>query len=149
MDQIRPWLYIGNYNDTQNKNLLDFHSVKSVLQLAAPVKLPGIHLLHIPVRDLSPISAEHLRQGMDFALAEKEKGNKILIACAAGVNRSSAFCIAALKETEEMPLIEAFKEVRKNHQIAMPQEFAWESLCCYYKEDVPYIKVMRVSAQHY
>lgn len=148
MDLIRPWLYIGNYNDTQNKNLLDIHSIKSVLQLAAPVKLPSIQLLYIPVRDMSPISAAHFREGMDFVLAEKEKGNKILIACAAGVNRSSAFCIAALKETERTPLLEAFKEVRKNHSIAMPQEFAWESLCRYYKEDISYIEVMRVSAQY-
>jgi protein-tyrosine phosphatase len=149
MDEIRPWLYIGDYNDTQNKNLLDFKSIQSVLQLSAPVKLPGINLLYIPVRDLSPISAEHFQQGVEFALAEKEKGNKVLVACAAGVNRSATFCVAALKEAEGLTLLEAFKEVKKKHRQAMPQEFAWESLCKYYKENTPYIDVMRAAAEYY
>jgi protein-tyrosine phosphatase len=149
MDEIRPWLYIGNYNDTQNKNLLDFKSIQVVLQLAASVKMPGINLLYIPVRDMSPISAEHFKQGVEFVLAEKEKGNKILVACAAGVNRSSAFCIASLKEAEGLSLLEAFKEVKKNHPIAMPQEFVWESLCNYYKEKTSYIDLIRTSAQYY
>ena len=148
MNEIRPWLYIGDYNDTQNKNLLDRNSIQSVLQLSAPVKLPGINLLYIPVKDLSPISVEHFKQGTDFILAEKNKGNKILVACAAGVNRSATFCVAALQEAEGLSLIEAFKAVRASRTIAMPQEFAWESLCRYYKEDVPYIELLRISAQY-
>jgi hypothetical protein len=65
------------------------------------------------------------------------------------VDRSASFCVAALKEAEGLPLIEAFKEVRKKRQIAMPQESAWESLCRYYKEDVSYIDVMRAAAEYY
>jgi protein-tyrosine phosphatase len=149
MDEIRPWLYIGDYNDTQNKNGLDFKSIQVVLQLAAAVKLPGINLLYVPVRDMAPIAAEHFKQGVEFVLAEKEKGAKILVACAAGVNRSSAFCIASLKEAEGLSLLEAFKEVKKNRRIAMPQAFVWQSLCHYYKEDVSYIELLRVAAEYY
>ncbi len=147
MDEIRPWLFIGDYNDTQNKNQLEANGVSAVLQLASPVKLPGIALLHLPVPDLAPISAAHLQQGVQFLLAEKAKGNKILVACAAGVNRSASFCVAALKETEGLTLLDAYKEVHKKRWIAMPQEFAWESLCQYYGEDVSYVEVLRAAAE--
>jgi protein-tyrosine phosphatase len=149
MNEIRPWLYIGDYNDSQSKNILDFKAITSVLQLAGAIKLPGINFLYVPVKDLHPISAEHLKEGVAFVLAEKEKGNKILVACAAGVNRSAAFCVASLKEAEGLSLLAAFREVKKNRRIAMPQEFAWESLCKYYNEDAPYIDLMRVSAEYY
>lgn len=149
MNEIRPWLYLGDYNDTQNKNLLDFKSITSVLQLAGSVRLPGINLLYVPVKNLAPISAENFKEGVGFVLAEKEKGSKILVACAAGVNRSATFCVAALKEAEGLSLLEAFREVKRNRYQAMPQEFAWESLCRYYQEDVSYIDVMRVAAEYY
>lgn len=149
MDEIRSWLYIGNFNDTQDKNQLDFKLIQAMLQLAAPVKLSGITSLYLPVNDMSPIKHEHFKQGVEFVLTEKKKGNKILVACAAGVNRSSAFCIATLKEAEGMPLLDAFKEVKKNRPQAMPQELVWESLCSYYDEKTSYIDLLRGSAQHY
>ncbi len=145
MDKIRQWLYMGSFNDTQDKNQLEMKSIRAMLQLASPVKLPGIESLYVPVNDMSPISAEKLREGVDFVLAEKNKGNSILVACAAGINRSAAFCIASLKEAEGITLLEAFKEVKKNRIQAMPQEVVWESLCEYYREQTPYIEVMRVS----
>jgi protein-tyrosine phosphatase len=147
MDEIRPWLFIGDYEDTRNKPRLDTHSIRSVLQLEAAIRLPDIHLLYIPVRDFSPIPAAQLKQGVEFVLAEKEKGNKILVACAAGINRSSAFCTATLKEAEGLSLLEAFREVKTRHRIATPNEFVWQSLCQYYHEDVSYVEVMRLSAR--
>ena len=99
MDEIRPWLYIGKYRDTLDKNYLDFKSIKAMLQLADLVEQKGINSLFLPVEDLGPTSPVLIRRGVDFILAEKEKGNKVLVACGAGMNRSTAFCMAALKET--------------------------------------------------
>ena len=70
----------------------------------------------------------------------------IVVACAAGVNRSAAFCVASLKEAENLSLLEAFREVRRHHRIAYPQEFTWQSLSRYFREDVPYIEMMNVAA---
>ena len=147
MDEIRPWLYIGNHSDTQNKNFLDFKSIQAMLQLAAPVKQIGITSLYLPVHDMAPIAHDLFKQGVKFVLDEKEKGNKILVACAAGINRSTGFCIASLKEAEELSLLDAFKEVKRNHAQSMPQELVWESLCSYYNEDVSYLDLLRASAQ--
>jgi protein-tyrosine phosphatase len=149
MDEIRPWLYIGNFSDTQNKNQLDFKSIRAMLQLAAPVKLSGITSLYLSVSDMSPIKHEHFKQGVEFVLTEKKKGNKILVACAAGINRSTGFCIATLKEAEGLSLLDAFKEVKRSRPQIMPHELVWKSLCSYYNEETSYIDLMRASAQYY
>lgn len=149
MDQIRPWLYIGNYSDTLNKDDLDSHSIQAMLQFAALVEQTGITSLYLPVMDMSPISSRLFKEGVAFVLNEKEKGHSVLIACAAGINRSTAFCIAALKETDGLSLLDAYKEVKRNHSRSMPQEPVWESLCRYYKEETPYTDLLRTSAQYY
>ncbi|MCJ7432771.1 MAG: dual specificity protein phosphatase family protein [Anaerolineales bacterium] len=144
MHEIRPWLYIGNYSDTQNRNYLEFKSIQAMLQLAAPVRQIGITSHYLQVTDMSPIPHDLIKQGVDFVLEEKGKEHKILVACAAGINRSTAFCIATLKETEGLSLLDAFKEIKRKHSESLPHESVWESLCSYYNEAIPYIDVMRV-----
>ena len=144
MDQIRPWLFIGSYRDTKNLNYLALKSIGAMLQLAERVEQPNIVSLYLPVEDLAPVSSEHIRQGLDFIRGHKAKGNRVLVACGAGMNRSSVFSAAALKEDEGISLFEAFKEVKRNHPESMPHEPVWESLCKYYNEPVPYLDVMRL-----
>jgi len=143
MDQIRPWLFIGAYRDTLNQSYLAFKSIKAMLQLAERVELPNIVSLYLPVEDLAPVSSKHIRQGVGFIREHKQKGNRILVACGAGINRSSAFSAAALKEEEGLSLLEALKEVKRHHPESMPHEPVWESLCAYYNEPIPYLDIMR------
>ena len=144
MDQIRPWLFIGSYRDTKHLAYLQFKSITAMLQLAERVEQPEIVSLYLPVEDLAPISSAHIRQGLDFIREQKDKGNRILVACGAGMNRSSAFSAAALKEAESLTLFEAFKEVKRCHPESMPHQPVWDSLCEYYKESIPYLEVMRI-----
>ena len=144
MDQIRPWLFIGGYRDTKHLAYLQFKSITAMLQLAERVAQPEIVSLYLPVEDLAPISSAHIRQGLDFIREQKDKGNRILVACGAGMNRSSAFSAAALKEAESLTLFEAFKEVKRCHPESMPHQPVWDSLCEYYKESIPYLEVMRI-----
>ena len=143
MDEIRPWLYIGKYRDTLNKTYLEAKSIQAMLQLAEKVEQLGITSLYISVEDLEPIPPDLLRRGIDFILEEKQKGHRVLVACGAGINRSSAFCIAALKEIEGISLMDAFKEVKRKHSEAMPHKPVWESLCTYYGESIPHLDIMR------
>src|ERR1041384_2297337 len=117
MDQIRPWLFIGSYLDTKNLSYLTFKSIRAMLQLAEKVEQPGIISLYLPVEDLAPISSEHIRMGLDFIKEHKVQENRVLVACGAGMNRSSAFSAAILKEEENLTLFEAFKQVKYCHQI--------------------------------
>jgi protein-tyrosine phosphatase len=144
MDQIRPWLFIGGYRDTIHLAYLQWKSISAMLQLAEKVEQPDIFSLYLAVEDLAPVSSDHIRQGVDFVREHKAKGNRVLVACGAGMNRSSAFSAAALKEEEGLSLFEAFREVKRFHPESMPHQPVWESLCSYYNELTPYLEVMRV-----
>jgi protein-tyrosine phosphatase len=113
-----------------------------MLELAERVEQPNIVSLYLPVEDLAPISKEHICQGVNFIREHNVRGNRVLVACGAGMNRSSAFSTAALKEEEGLSLFEAFKEVKRHHPEAMPHRPVGESLCAYYSEPVPYLDVM-------
>jgi len=144
MDQIRPWLFIGAYRDTLNKSYLEHRAIQAMLQLAERVEQPEIVSLYLPVEDVAPVSSKHIRQGVDFILENKRKEQRVLVACGAGINRSSAFSAAALKEAEGLSLFDAFKEVKHQHPASMPHEPVWNSLCTYYNESTPYLEVMRL-----
>jgi hypothetical protein len=145
MDEIRPWLYIGKYRDTLDKNYLDLNSIKAMLQLADPVEQKEINSLFLVIEDMGPTPHHLIKQGIDFILAEKGKGHKVLVACGAGINRSTAFCMAALKEVEGLSLLDAFKEIKQKHPDSYPHEPLWKSFCSYYNETTPYLDVMRLS----
>ncbi|MFN8413962.1 MAG: dual specificity protein phosphatase [Anaerolineales bacterium] len=147
MDEIRPWLYIGKYRDTLDKHQLDTESIQAMLQMAEPVKQDGINSLYLSIEDMAPIPPHLIKQGVDFIIEEKQNAHKILVACGAGINRSTAFCIAALKETEGLDLKSAYQEIKKKHPEALPHEPIWLSLCKYYNETVPYLDIMRLSLQ--
>jgi len=144
MDEIRPWLYIGKLRDTLHTSYLHFKSINAMLQLAEKVEQPGITSLFLPVEDFAPLNIDLLKQGIAFIREQKRLGNRVLVACGAGINRSSTFCTAVLKEEEGLSLFDAFKEVKKKHSESMPHQPVWESLCEYYGETIPYLDVMRV-----
>jgi len=144
MDEIRPWLYIGKLRDTLHTSYLHFKSINAMLQLAEKVEQPGITSLFLPVEDFAPLNIDLLKQGIAFIREQKRLGNRVLVACGAGINRSSTFCTAVLKEEEELSLFDAFKEVKKRHSESMPHQPVWASLCEYYGETIPYLDVMRV-----
>ena len=144
MDEIRPWLFIGKYRDTLQPAYLRSKSIHAILELAEKVEQPEIISLYLPVEDVAPIASRHIRQGVDFIREHGQKGNRVVVACGAGINRSSAFCAAALKEEEEISLFDAFREVKIFHPESMPHAPVWESLCAYYGETTPYLDVMRL-----
>ena len=144
MDQIRPWLFIGKFRETQQLSYLHAKSIEAMLQLAAPVDQPDIKSLYLRVEDFAPLNFYLLEQGVSFVREQKELGRRVLVACAAGINRSSSFCTAALIAEEGLSLFDAFKEVKKTHPESMPHETLWKSLCEYYDESISYIEVMRL-----
>ena len=73
-----------------------------------------------------------------FVITEKQQNRNVLIACGAGISRSAAFAVAALKEVEQLSLLDAFRVVRQHHPQALPHPAIWESLCTYYQEVVPF-----------
>jgi len=142
MVPIRPWLYVGQFIETHDDDLLLRRGIGAMLQLADSLKHAGIPSLYLPVEDGVPLPADVLRMGVEFVRLEKALGRKVLIACAAGISRSSAFAIAALKEEERLPLLDAFRQVRTMHPDALPHPAIWQSLCDYYAEEAPYADLL-------
>jgi protein-tyrosine phosphatase len=140
MDQIRPWLYIGNYADTLELAELEQAGIGAVLQLAVEVNYSRISSLFLPVSDGAPLPEDSWRKGVEFIRHHQEK--KVLVACAMGISRSSTFCIAALKEIEGLSLAEAYRTVKTVHRITMPHQALWESLSDFYDEPAPYRHVI-------
>ncbi len=134
MIPIRDWLFIGRYRDTQNLPLLSANHISAMLQLAEPVQQPGIASLYLPVEDGVLIPEALLRQGITYIRTQKQLGDVVLVACGAGQSRSVAFAVAALKEEEDISLLEALKIICANHPEAHPHPKLWESLCAYYGE---------------
>jgi protein-tyrosine phosphatase len=149
MDEIRPWLFIGSIRDTANEGYLAYKSIQAMLQLAAKVEHPKITILYLPIEDFAPLDQDLLETGVKFIRENKKLGHRVLVACGAGINRSSSFCTAALKEEEGLSLFEAFKEVKRFHPESMPHEPVWESLCKYYNETTPYLDIIRLPMHYY
>ena len=148
MDPIRPWLFIGNYRDALNKRFLELNSILALLHLADVVEHPDIDVLCLPVEDMETIPPSMIRKGIEFIRTHANQKHHILITCGAGINRSTAYCIVALKEIEGVGLFEAYKDVKKRHYDALPNRLIWESLCEYYKESVPYLDIMKEAARN-
>jgi protein-tyrosine phosphatase len=139
---IRPWLYVGKYRETLNPHLLAANQIGAMLQLAELVEQPGIAALYLPVKDGVPLLVEMLRQGVDFVIAHQEQDERVLVACGAGISRSAAFAVAALKEIEGLDLLGALRAVRRKHPNALPHPEIWASLCAYYQENVPFFDTL-------
>jgi hypothetical protein len=135
MDAIRPWLYVGKYRETLDANLLAARNIGAMLHLAEEVKHPNVTTLYLPVDDGVPCPEHFLRQGVDFVLAAKQRGQTVLIACGAGISRSAAFAVAVLKEVEGLSLLQAVRIVGMHHPGSLPHPEIWRSLCTYYHEE--------------
>jgi protein-tyrosine phosphatase len=57
---------------------------------------------------------------VDYVLAQRAAGKAVLVACGAGISRSTSFAIAALKEAEGLTLLGAAREVRRLHPAGLP-----------------------------
>lgn len=140
---VRPWLYIGKYGNTQHLPHLNANRIRAILQLEELEAAPGMHTLFLPIADGVPLPENAFRRGLSFILLEHQLGRNILIACAAGISRSVTFAIAALRETEGVPLVEAYGEIVKKNTMALPHPVLWLSLCKFYNEDIPYVEVLK------
>jgi hypothetical protein len=143
MQQVRPWLFVGRYSETLNRDLLERSKIRSMLLLAAPVEHAGMTTLYLPVEDGVPVRTEALANGVAFVRSEYAQGHRVLVACGAGISRAVTFATAALKEEEGLSLLKAIHAVARVHPEGMPHPELWQSLCNYYGEDVPFLDMWK------
>lgn len=138
MYRIRRWLYVGKYSETLDLDWLRAQKIEAVLQVAEAVKYADRSSLYLPVEDGQPLPSNLLAQGLAYIGTEKAAGHTIMVACGAGISRSVTFAIAALRAEENLPLTEAFRQIRRVHPDALPHPALWRSLCAYYGQAVSF-----------
>ena len=148
MDTIRPWLLIGKYRDTISRSYLQAEQIQALLTFAEPVDHAGIVCRYLPVEDGVSLNLAVFETGRAFIQDHYRNNQRVLVACGAGISRSAIFVIAALKETEQLGLLEAAQSVYQARPSIFPHYALWESLCAYYHEDVPYRKLLRILQVH-
>lgn len=141
MNFIRPWLAIGKYRDVFDRALLEHYSIQATLQFVENVRYEGIASCYLPIDDGVPVAPETLRKGVDFIIEQYREGRIVLSACGAGVSRSVIFAAAALKEVEELPLLEAITEVMYFRPEALPNPIVMRSVCDYYGEPLSHFQI--------
>jgi protein-tyrosine phosphatase len=143
MIEIRPWLYVGKYTDTLNETILTNHGIEALLELHEPAPQPQIPSLFLPFHDGEPLNAAFLKQAIAFVQEHSGAGQRVMVACSAGISRSPMIATAAIKVIENRSLHDALNEVRAKHPRAMPDHIHWEGLCAYFDESIPFWDIWR------
>jgi protein-tyrosine phosphatase len=143
MIAIRPWLWVGRYVDTTNEIELAHAGIQAMLQLHDHAPHAAIETMFLPMQDGVPVSEAMLARGVDFIRKQHTAGHIVLVACSAGISRSVSLATAALKEEENLSLLDALHAVREQHPRAMPDHVHWEALCRYYGEDISFWDIWR------
>src|SRR5688572_28430335 len=142
MNQIRPWLYIGKWRETVDTSLLRLHKITALLHLASDVRHPDMECRYIAVEDAEPLDLEQLAEGVRFITEQHARGATIMVACGAGISRSTTFLLAGLKAIEGQPLLDTMLDIQARHIEALPHPLLWEALCQYFNENVPFIDML-------
>lgn len=136
MHFIRDWLYIGKYAQTRRLDLLNQVGITAMLQLADYVPQPKIETLFLDVKDGEATPHILLKRGITFIREQKAQGQIVLVACGAGISRSSTFALAALMEEENLSIFNAYKEIYLRHRRAEPHFELIRSLASYHGQDM-------------
>jgi hypothetical protein len=135
LHSINAWLSIGKYRDTLDQGSLQQAGIGAMLQMAELVQQPGIATLYLPVEDGELIPLHLLAKGLVFVEDQRASEKNILIACGAGISRSVAFAMAALREVEGLSLLDAFYTIQDIHPAALPHPALLTALCSYYPDE--------------
>ncbi len=71
------------------------------------------------------MSVEDLLEEAEWVAARLRMGNRVLVHCYAGMNRSATVCCAALMLLEGIPAEESLARVRQRHPVALPDPYHW------------------------
>jgi hypothetical protein len=139
--EIRPWLLVGRYTDTLDFVYLRENGVNAMLELHDEVDESEIDVLFLPIDEGEPLLPDVIDRGLNFVEQHRQAGDRVLIACSAGVSRSVVFAVGALRRAEGLSLLDAFRAIHTIHPRAMPDIVHWDALCQYFGEDIPFLSI--------
>jgi hypothetical protein len=111
-DWITETLAVGGcFHPEQTESLAREHGIAAVVDLRSEgvddgplLRRHGITLLHLPTEDMCGVDAAHLDEGVRFASAHLDRGERVLIHCQHGIGRSAVLALCVMVHRGETPL---------------------------------------------
>lgn len=137
-NQVLDFLYIGGQYDAFEKKIepLGIRYILNVAGGSVQTK-QGFKKLIIPIDDFGRDilnSKNILGRCFTFIQEAKQNGNKVVVHCRSGINRSATVVLAYLVKYENFTLKDAFLHLRSVRPIVSPHEDYWEQLKQFEKE---------------
>jgi protein-tyrosine phosphatase len=114
--QITDLVFLGSNRHGENLAMENPSGIKAVLNVGSRrqyEQADSIEYKRVPLEDAGPVSLNDFKACIEFIRAHVDQGNKILVHCNAGRNRSTAMVIGFLLAAGEfMDWQEAFNHVK-------------------------------------
>ena len=132
-DWITDELAVGGCFDAQQtESLTRDHGISAVIDLrsedvddALLLGRHGIALLHLPTEDMCGVDAAHLDEGVRFASARIDRGERVLIHCQHGIGRSAVLALCVLVQRGHEPL-QALGLMKDRRELVSPSPAQFE-----------------------
>ncbi|XP_062606791.1 dual specificity protein phosphatase 4-like [Saccostrea cucullata] len=136
--EILPFLYLGNFQDASNLELLHRLGITSLMNVSTKCKNlfeQDFNYMNIPVDDNPNADlAAWFPQSNAFIDTVRESHGKVLVHCQAGVSRSATICLAYLMYTAKVGLETAFEHIKSRRSVISPNLNFMRQLENYEKE---------------
>lgn len=115
--EIEPGLWIGSSKDSKDREFMESHDVRLVVNCTHNLPRKFLHLdfVRVPVhdnRDDDRLMFRHLPEAVEAIRDHRARGNAVLVHCFAGVSRSATVCAAYLVRERGMSVEEAIAAIQ-------------------------------------
>jgi len=121
MNNIKENIYIGDSDAANDREILNNKEINSIITLNTELiadysDMNKRRYVSYPLLDSGTNPQEQVDAAVHYTAGEIESGDKFLIHCGAGMNRSPAILAAAIALVEEKEYIEALNEIKERHE---------------------------------
>jgi protein-tyrosine phosphatase len=116
----------GSFPSERAEELASAHRIRAVVDLRNEAKddetvlrRHGMTLLHLPTEDMCGVDAAHLDEGVAFASAALDRGERVLIHCEHGIGRSATLALCVMVFRGERPL-DALEQMKSRRALVSP-----------------------------
>jgi len=116
----------GSFPSERAEELASAHGIRAVIDLReegkddeAVLQRHGITLLHLPTEDMCGVDAAQLEDGVVFANASLDRGERLLIHCEHGIGRSATLALCVMVSRGEAPL-DALERMKTQRALVSP-----------------------------
>lgn len=129
IDHVIDGVFIGSSRATAHAPHLRRAEIRHVLKLyeGGPFFPRDIIVYENPIPDGEFVPKAMLSQGVDFIMRQVYNNRRVLVACKAGISRSSTFVLSFMLESG-YDLASAYDLLFTKHPEASPHPKLWESL---------------------